>query len=161
MTSLKSRFGLVAAAATLAASTFTSTLQAQPQTLQSALANQNIRVSKLRVKQVEGIVIVQGGVNRAEHIARVGQIARGLGYGRVANMVKFEPLPDDQALVLEAERQLALTRSLEGCRLQVICTDGVLTVRGTVESELQKDVARDVLQRIDGVRSVESDLQRV
>lgn len=155
------RIGAVAAAAALAILLLPATTSASSVTVDQALALEGIQISRLQVIETEGITIVRGQVSRADHASRVGAIVGSLGYQRVANLVNVVALPDDEAIVLNAERELALTRSLEGCRLIVASRDGVVTVRGTVQTELQKDLASQVIRRIEGVRGVTAALDTV
>lgn len=161
MTPFMRRYGALALAAALVFLFVPTNASAAPTAVESALTQEGIRVSRLQIVESEGITIVRGQVSRADQASRIGQIVADLGYPRVANLVSVVPLPDDEAIVLNAERELALTRSLEGCRLIVASRDGVVTVRGTVQSELQKDLATQVIRRISGVRSVNAALDTV
>ena len=129
--------------------------------VESALRSHNIEVSRLQIVEAEGIVIVRGQTSQADHASRIDGIVRSLGYTRVANLVQVVAVPDDEAIVLNAEREIALTRSLEGCRLVVASKDGIVTVRGTVQSELQKDLAEQIIRRVSGVKSVLANLDTV
>lgn len=150
------------AAAIAAASMFffPTSASAETRDVLAALQNAGIPVSKLNVIQTEGITILRGQVTRREYSERVAEVIRGMGYQRVANMLTVVPLPEDEALVLEAERKLSLTRSLDGCRLKVDVDNGALHLTGTVDAELQKDLAVSVLEQIEGVRSVSATLTR-
>ena len=50
-------------------------------------------------------------------------------------------------------------RALDGCMLKVSCERGVLSVSGTVQSELQADAARSVLKTVSGAHEVHVDLK--
>ena len=58
------------------------------------------------------------------------------------------------------ERQLSLSRGLDGCNIKINSQDGAVHISGTVQRELQKDFAMEVVRNVDGVKSVQSDLQR-
>lgn len=160
MHSSRSKSGALAAAAALVVLLMPSVASASPD-VASALASEGINVSRLKVIETEGITIIRGQVSRVEHASRISELVQALGYQRVANLVNVVTLPDDEAIVLNAERELALTRSLEGCRLIIASRDGLVTVRGTVQFELQKDLAVQVIRRISGVRSVTTALDQV
>jgi len=140
---------------------FPSMASASPASIQSALEGQQIHVSRLDVIETEGIVIVRGQVSRADQAAQISEIVKSLGYSRVANLVNVVPLPDDETIVLNVEREISLTRSLEGCRLVVASNDGIVTLRGTVQSELQKDLAAQVIRRVIGVKNVLTTLDTI
>jgi len=72
-----------------------------------------------------------------------------------ANLIQLTSAPDDAVIQRLAERALSRHRSLDGCMLQVDSRHGVVRVAGTVHSELQKQVAAELLKNIDGVRSVQ------
>jgi osmotically-inducible protein OsmY len=115
-------------------------------------------IDRLQVYEVGGIVIIRGRTDDSEKAAEASRIAAQLGYGRVANLVQLTSAPDDAAIQRAAERALSRHRSLDGCRLQIDSRHGVVRVAGTVHSELQKQVAVELLKNIDGVRGVQSEL---
>ena len=116
-------------------------------------------VDRLQVYQIAGIVIIRGRAPNQAEAAAVSKIAHELGYERVANLVQIVE-DRDVEIARKAEVELAVTRSLDGCRFRVSSENGVLRVAGSVKHELQKDVAVQVVRNIDGVRSVEVDLER-
>ena len=107
-----------------------------------------------------GPVVIRGRSADPEAAAAAGRHATSLGYSRVANLVQILPPPDDGALRRAAERELSVHRGLDGCRFMVQAKKGVVTIGGSVRHELQKDVAVSVVRNIDGVRAVESSLDR-
>jgi osmotically-inducible protein OsmY len=117
-----------------------------------------VNIDGLSAIEVGGIVVLRGRTTDAALAERAGVAAQNLGYGRVANLIRVVAPPDDAAIERTAERQLAMHRSLDGCKFHVGSSAGVVTVGGKVNQQLQKDVAINVLQRIDGVKSVRSDL---
>lgn len=129
----------------------TATVDLTPQ-LQSA----GLAIDGLQAMEVGGIVILRGKAVDAESAQRAGVLAQQLGYKRVANLIQVVETPDDALIERVAERKLAMQRSLDGCRLRVDSRRGVLTINGTVISELQKDVALNAVRNIDGVRAVRS-----
>lgn len=116
-------------------------------------------VDRLQVYEVAGIVIIRGRAADKGQAELLSQHASGLGYARVANLIQIVPDDDDQ-ITRAAERELSIHRSLDGCRFQVSADKGVVKVAGRVQHELQKDVAVQVLRSIDGVKSVEVNLDR-
>ena len=129
----------------------TATVDITPQLRQSGLD-----IDNLRGIEVGGIVILRGRALDAADAARAGVYATQLGYTRVANLIEVAAVPDDARIERTAERKLGLQRALDGCNLHVDSNKGVVTVQGTVNSELQKDVAIDIVRNIDGVRAVKA-----
>ncbi|MGH9457798.1 MAG: BON domain-containing protein [Thermoanaerobaculia bacterium] len=113
-----------------------------------------VPVDDLRIVPIEGIVIVRGKVrNRAAFETAQRRLAR-LPNAPVANMLRIVPLPTDDRITSEAERSLALARALRGAELRVRTDHGIVTLYGTVENEIQRDTAAEIIGRIEGVRSV-------
>lgn len=128
-------------------------------TLDAALNRESISVDRWNPQYVDGILILRGRVNSEAKIARVGDLAKEAGFRRVANLIQLAKNPDDKAIERDAERALAESRALEGCRFSLDAENGILTVNGTVQQELQKDAARELLKNIEGVREIRADFR--
>ncbi len=122
-----------------------------------AIRGSNLAVTDLSVRSIGGIVILRGSGDSASAEQAVS-IVKSLGPTRVANLITPTTV-DDRAIQRNAERELAATNSLAGCMLRVHCENGVLSVTGTVQNELQKDVARNALRAVHGAREVKVDLK--
>jgi osmotically-inducible protein OsmY len=122
--------------------------------LAQAIAGAGSEVRSLKVIETEGIVIVRGQVTSIAAFEMAEAVVRGAGYARVANLIRLTPLTDDTAIERQVERELALSRSLEGCSFRLESSDGVLRLAGTVRYEMQKDVAERIARRVAGVRNV-------
>src|SRR5205085_3534037 len=120
------------------------------------LQQTGLDIDDLRGIEVGGIVILRGKALDTATAARAGAYVMQLGYARVANLIQVITPPDDAAIERAAERKLGLQRALDGCNLHVDSNRGVVTLQGRVNSELQKDVAMDIVRNIDGVRAVKS-----
>ena len=131
----------------------------EPGEVETAIRKENLPILGLSVRSVGPIMILRGSGN-AESAAKAEQVAKSLGCTRVANLIKAQAGNDDENIRREAERQLASTRALDGCTLHVSCQNGVLSVKGNVQSELQKDTARMVLKGV-GAKEVRIDLAGV
>jgi osmotically-inducible protein OsmY len=116
-----------------------------------------VTIDGLSAIEVGGIVILRGRTTDAASAQRAGVLAQNLGYSRVANLIRVVTPPDDAAIQRVVERQLAMHRALDGCKFRVDSNAGIVTVAGQVNQALQRDVAIDVVSRIDGVRSVRAD----
>jgi osmotically-inducible protein OsmY len=122
------------------------------------LQRSGLDIDNFRGIEVGGIVILRGKALDQASAERAGEYAAQLGYTRVANLIQVITPPDDAAIRRNAERRLALQRSLEGCDIRVNSEKGVVTIAGKVNSPLQRDVAMDIVRNIDGVRAVKSSL---
>ena len=138
-----------------------SALAAAPQTtdLTDQFRVAGAEVDRLQVSEIAGIVIIRGRVADKAQAEALGLYATSLGYTRVANLIQVNP-NNDAEITRAAERELSIHRSLDGCRFRVSTDKGVVKVAGSVRHELQKDVATQLLRSIDGVKSIEVNLDR-
>jgi|SRR5215212_4509759 len=116
-------------------------------------------VNALQVYEISGIVIIRGRAADKAQAEILSNYARALGYQRVANLVQTVQ-HDDAAIARRTEVALSVHRSLDGCRFNVRSDQGVVHIGGSVQHELQKDVAMQVVRGVDGVRGVQMDLQK-
>ena len=116
-------------------------------------------IDRLQVYEISGIVIIRGRAVTQSQAEELGRVAQTLGYGRVANLVQIIEHRDKE-IARQAEVELTVNRSLDGCKFRVTSEQGVLRLAGEVKHELQKDVAAQVLRNIDGVRAVEMTLTK-
>jgi osmotically-inducible protein OsmY len=128
--------------------------------LTSAFRSAGVAVDDLQVYEVGGIVIIRGETESSVAASNAGVIATQLGYTRVANLVRVVPVADDAGIERAAERELSRVRALDGTNIRVDAQDGVLHLIGTVNSDMQKDMAIAAVRRIDGVKSVTAELTR-
>lgn len=134
--------------------------QPQVRNLTAQFAGNGFAVERLQVYEVGGVVILRGRTFDRGAAEAAGLYAQVLGYGRVANLIQVLEAPDDHQIRREAERELAVHRALHGSRLSVDSKQGVLTVRGSVRSDMQREMALTVLRSVEGVREVRAELQR-
>jgi len=131
------------------------------ESIHQAIREAEVHVDNLKVIPIEGIVIVRGSVHDQESHRRVATVLKSLGYLRVANLLKITPLPDDEAIERAAERELLTTRAMDGARVSVNSRNGVVTINGRVQHELQRDAAINIVRGVDGVRQVQSNLSKM
>lgn len=151
---------LVALAAAGLLFTASPALAAGPSDLSGAFGETAAAIEQFRAIEVGGILVLRGRTDDPSAAERAGQQAKALGYGRIANLIQLAPPVDDSAIQRRAERELAIHRSLDGCRFTIASHRGVVRIAGTVHHELQKDVAMHLVRNVDGVRAVQSELRR-
>jgi osmotically-inducible protein OsmY len=134
----------------------------QPDTkdVTSMFANSGVVVNGFRAVDVGGILVLRGTAPDQAQAEAATAYAKSLGYTRVANLVRIDQAVDDAAIERSVERQLALQRGLDGCSIKVNSKGGAVRISGTVQHELQKDFALELVRNVDGVKSVQADLQR-
>lgn len=128
------------------------------QQITDAIRNGNVSVRSLMVRKVGDIVVLRG-IGDSSAAQSAARIAKSLGVTRVANLITPAAAIDDDAIRRDAERTIAQTRALDGCRIAIKCENGILQVTGSVQRELQKDAARQVLRTVNGAKEVRVDLQ--
>ena len=67
--------------------------------------------------------------------------------------------PTDDELYDQVRRRLASDPNVKGGDLQVAVKDGVVTIRGEVESDKQKVQAEKVAKKVKGVKQVVNELK--
>jgi osmotically-inducible protein OsmY len=135
-------------------------VQPESKDVTSLFANSGVAVAGLRAIDVGGILVLRGNTADRTQAEAAGVYAKSLGYARVANLVRVDEAVNDAALERSIERQLSLSRGLDGCNIKVDSQQGAVRISGTVQHELQKDYALELVRTVDGVKSVRSDLQR-
>jgi osmotically-inducible protein OsmY len=126
----------------------------------TAVRRANLPVSNLVVRSVEGIAVMRGEAPNRETADRAAATVRLAGFQRVANLIRVQAAPDDDAIRRAAERKLTQFTGLNGCTFFVSADGGVLHVRGEVQSPEQEDLTRRALRSIPGVHRVETEFVR-
>ena len=120
-----------------------------------------IEIDQLAVYKISDIVLIRGRTSDVEAAAEAGRFAAKLGYARIANLIVIVPALGDREIERLAERRLDMSRNLAGCTFRITSLKGIVTIRGTVRREAQKDVAIGLLRKIDGVKSVHFEEENV
>lgn len=128
----------------------------QPKNLTAEFVNGGFNLDRLQVYEIGGVVLIRGRADSKLEAESAGRFAQSLGYQRVANLIQVIEPPNDATIERTAEYELTNRRTLDGCRFTVDSSQGVVRVAGTVQHELQKDMALHLLRNIDGVREVRS-----
>jgi osmotically-inducible protein OsmY len=124
------------------------------------LVTAGVTVQGLRAVEVGGVVVLRGRTTDRAAAEQAATVAQSLGYVRVANLIQVFQAPDDARIERAVERELSVHRGLDGTQIAVDSTNGVVRLTGKVYSELQKDMAVNVVKSVDGVRAVHASLQR-
>jgi osmotically-inducible protein OsmY len=119
-----------------------------------------VSVEDLRAVEVGGIVVLRGRTADKSAAEQASTVAQSLGFARVANLIQIADVPDDAKIMRDVERQLAVHRGLDGTQIMVDSTNGIVRLSGKVSNEVQKDVAVNLVRKIEGVRAVQIALQR-
>jgi osmotically-inducible protein OsmY len=156
---MKATVAIAILMATFAITPMTSAAEPEATDLTNTFRPAGAMVDGLQVYQISGVILIRGRAATKAQAEELSRFAESLGYTRVANLVRIIENRDAE-ITRRAERELTVNRSLDGCRFHVTADQGKVRVAGLVKHELQKDVAAQVLRNIDGIRSVEFDLNR-
>ncbi len=132
--------------------------QTNPVDLTTVFVDGGVTIDRLLVYQIGGIVLIRGRTDKPDMAAEAGRFASSRGYKRVANMIEINTAIGDNGIELLARNRLERARELADCRFQLNSVGGVISLRGQIASEFQRDFAIRLLRRIDGVKSVRSTL---
>src|SRR5437764_7571384 len=156
---LKTRVAAVAIAVSLSAIPAFA-IQPSVHDVTAQLVSAGVTVDSLRAVEVGGIIVLRGRTADRASAEQAAAAAQSLGYARVANLIQVVQAPDDARIERAVERELSVHRGLDGTQIAVDSTNGVVRLTGKVYSELQKDMAVNLVKTVDGVRSVQASLRR-
>ncbi len=122
-----------------------------------AILAAGVSVDQLVVRS-SGDVMVLRGTGDAAAARHAVSVVQALGAKRVANLITPARKSNDDELRRQVERELAAMPGLQGAQLAITCKDGMVVVSGKVQRELQKDLARETVRGLRGVRDVRIDL---
>ena len=71
-----------------------------------------------------------------------------------------KPVTDD-FLIDTIRQKLAADQIVKGGAIEVICKDGAVTLKGTVEEPSQKNKAEKIAKKVNGVKSVTNEIMIV
>ena len=114
------------------------------------------------MKPICGMVVllalsIAGGCTRAQE-AEVREDAQGLGQKVQTAAEGARDAVGDAALVAKVKTALGMRKGIEASDIDVEAKDGVVTLKGDVNSQTQADLAVDVAKGTEGVTSVNSQL---
>jgi osmotically-inducible protein OsmY len=118
-----------------------------------------VDITDLRVYQISSIVLIRGTSADRGKAENAGTVAKNLGYPRVANLIELVGPTNDVNIVRLAEGRLGRQRTLDGCNFHIESRHGIVRIGGSIDRELQNDVAVELLRKIDGVKEVHSTLK--
>jgi len=156
---LKTRVAAVAIAVSLSAIPAFA-IQPSAHDVTAQLVSAGVTVDALRAVEVGGIIVLRGRTADRTSAEQAAAAAQSLGYARIANLIQVVQAPDDARIERAVERELSVHRGLDGTQIAVDSTNGIVRLTGKVYSELQKDMAVNLVKTVDGVRAVQASLQR-
>lgn len=124
----------------------------------SYLKNDNVKV-----KSDNGVVTLTGTVAEESHKLMAKETVESLpGVKSVDNKLESkEPTPaenSDEWIKIKIKTSLLFKRNVSGINTEVIVKDGIVTLKGEVDSQAQKDLAGEYVKDIDGVKEVNNEM---
>jgi hyperosmotically inducible protein len=122
---------------------------------------------QINVDTANGVVQLNGFVDSQDGKQAAERIARGVdGVTSVRNNLEIKEgdrslgaVVDDNALTAKVKAALAADANTKAYQINVDVNNGVVALGGFVDSEESKNNASRVARSVDGVRSVENNLQ--
>lgn len=135
--------------------------------------NQHLNPFDIDVRVNDGVVTLDGTVESSVEKDLATELARGVqGVKSVDNRLQIEEQAagktrrsdfmaqvDDANLTAKVKSQLLWNANTQGMRIDVDTENGVVTLRGTVASSAEADLATRIARNTSGVRRVDSQLQ--
>jgi osmotically-inducible protein OsmY len=130
--------------------------------LTASFIKEGVAIENLQVSQISDIVLIRGITNDRTKAVEASRIATSLGYRRVANLIVIvDDASADAEIVYTGQRRLELEPALGGCRFRVDSSRGVVRLTGSVQRDVQAELALRILSKVDGVREIHPNLQRL
>ena len=166
---MKSIYSVSVTAAALALLTLTTPVHAgksdnrvESAAEQSYVFKTYLKGDDIKVKSKEGAVTLSGVVLDESHIALAQETVAGLpGVKSVDNKLKVKPeastRTNDTWLTTKVKSTLLFHRSVSGST-EVDTKDSVVTLRGTADSQAQKDLTSENVKDLEGVKGVNNEM---
>jgi hyperosmotically inducible protein len=177
-TNLAARLGLLILAVTLGACSATRTQESAGEVIddssltakvKAALVEDPItKANQINVETYRGVVQLGGFVDSAEQKARATEVARSVtGVQEVRNDLRVSDADqntmgqkvDDTLITTQVKAKLIADPATEAYKINVETKGAVVQLSGFVDSADAKQRAGDVARSVDGVNSVDNDLE--
>lgn len=126
------------------------------------LYDPGVNPRKIDITTSEGIVTLEGQVSNIlakDRAKRIAQTVRGVR--AVVNQIDVKPVAprSDKELQSDAKEALKSDPATEAMEINTLVEDGQVTLRGTVDSYQERELAETVVKGIRGVRRVENQIE--
>ncbi len=124
------------------------------------LVTEQIHSQLLNVETENGIVMLDGTAKtllQKEQALRIAETVKGVRSVIDRVKVEAEERPD-LAIQTDVESALLVDPVAEAFQIDVVVTNGVVTLTGTVESWAERQLVKDIAQSVRGVREVKNDI---
>lgn len=135
--------------------------------------NEHLNPFDIEVGVDKGRVTLTGMVDTAVQKGLAGEIAKGMeGVKEVDNKLRLDPpagkkdrgsdflnMVNDASLTARVKSNLLWNRETKGMDINVETNNGVVTLKGTLASDAQKELAGRIAENTKGVKSVENDIR--
>jgi len=117
----------------------------------------------IKIQSVDGVVTLTGTVSKESHKSMAQEILASLpGVKSVDNRLEVKGAPpsanSDAWLSEKVKATLLFHRSVSASKTEVYVNEGIVTLRGEVASESQKELAAEYAKEVEGVREVKNEM---
>jgi osmotically-inducible protein OsmY len=129
---------------------------------QSYVFKTYLKGDDIKIKSTDGSVVLTGTVSEYSHKLLAQETITSLpGVKSVDNKLTLKEDPamySDAWLITKVKSTLWFHRNVNATGTEVLAKDGIITLRGTVSSEAQKDLTTEYAKDVDGVKSVNNEM---
>ena len=129
---------------------------------QSYVFKTYLKGDDIKIKSADGVVALTGTVSEESHKLLAQETVAGLpGVKSVNNKLTLKDSPamySDAWLITKVKSTLWFHRNVNATGTEVLAKDGVITLRGTVSSEAQKDLTTEYAKDVEGVKKVNNEM---
>jgi osmotically-inducible protein OsmY len=122
-----------------------------------------LKTDDIKIKSKDGAVVLTGTVTENFHKSLAQETVSGLpGVTSVDNRLETKSAPpaanSDAWLRDKIKITLSFHRSVSGLSTEVDVKDGIVTLRGTADSETQKELTTEYAKDVEGVKDVKNEM---
>jgi osmotically-inducible protein OsmY len=129
---------------------------------QSYVFKTYLKGDDIGIQSVNGVVALTGTVSKESHKLLAQETVASLpGVKSVNNKLELKEPPamySDAWLITKVQSTLWFHRNVNATGTEVLAEDGIITLRGTVSSQAQKDLTTEYARDVDGVKSVNNEM---
>lgn len=130
---------------------------------QSYVFKTYLKTDDIKVKAKDGAVVLTGTVTESFHKKLAEETVADLpGVKSVDNRLETKDAPptanSDAWLLSKVKMTLSFHRSVSGLSTEVNVKDGIVTLRGTADTQAQKELTTEYARDIEGVKEVKNDM---
>jgi len=117
----------------------------------------------IQIHSQDGVVTLTGSVSDESHLSLAADTVANLpGVKSVDNRLEVTGgIPEkysDSWIHMKLKTMLMLHRNLRGANVEIVVKDGLVTLRGEVGNQAEKELATEYVRDVDGVKDVDNEM---